>query len=332
MSLTQSRSMGAATTQATSAPTTPVFVASQVMGTPATRFVTSLDGSTWSTNTNQTSPAVMTDGNFGAPDLATDGTNFVVATGGSMAYTATPTGSWTVTSTTTTTSDHVYYAGSNLWVAYGLGAAASNQIWTSTDRTTWTSRYNPGSNTDSTGNGLFNGGYHVIPTGGVGFRLLYTSTADGSTGWTYTSNLQAGAYCSSVVYNSGSGLYVAVGYASGAPVIYTSLGPASTWTAASTAITGVLLDVKFNGTYYMIMSSNGNVATSSNGTTWTTRSSMATSSPYGSLAWSPTLSTWCAVIGNKLFTNPTPNLGTAWTDRSISTTNATNFVRVVASR
>ena len=147
--------------------------------------------------------------------------------------------------------------------------------------------------------------------------IYYTSTADGSSGWTKKVILAASTM-QGVAY-SGSRFVVVGQDSSGNPKIYQATAPTASFSVATvTGAAGPWYDVAWNGTTFVAVGGNaggnGQVATSANGVSWTLQSAVSGSNDLYSVCWSASLSLFVtSTINGQIYTSPD---GTTWTSRN----------------
>jgi len=309
MSLTQSRSMGAGTTRAAAASSLPKLVALAWSGA-STNVYTSSTGTSW-TKTNRTTPTVFSNaspGGIAPSELTSNGTSLLVAQGG---YTAITNDMSTWTSGTATGACQCYWNGST-WVASGSNQNTTTfNISTSTDGSTWTSRFT-GTSSETSGRGIYAGTYNVLTSSD---GIYYTSTADGSSGWTKKVILAASTMQG--VAHNGSRFVVVGQDSSGNPRIYQATAPTASFSVATvTGATAPWYDVAWNGTTFVAVGgngTNGQIATSTNAVSWTLQSAVSSSNDFYSVCWSTSLSLFVgSTIGGLIYTSPD---GVTWTSR-----------------
>jgi len=216
---------------------------------------TSTDGTTWNTQTSNTTSSISA--------LIWTGSLHVYATNSGGLGTSTDGITWTArTSGTTSTINALVYDGT-LYHAHGC-----NFGLTSTDAITWTTNSTYTGTTSTVNSIIFAGGIYVF--GGQG-GVLKTST-DGIT-WTNrtsgtSSNINALTY---------GGVYM---YAGDGGVLATSTD-AITWNAQTSGTTSSIFSLGYNGSLYLYGGAAGTLASSTNGVTWTPRTSNTTSSING---------------------------------------------------
>ena len=304
MSLTQSRSMGAGTTRAAAASSLPTLLALAWSG-GSTNLYSSSNGTSW-TKTTRSTPTVFADtsiGGSGPQDVASNGSSILVTMAGLAAYTTDMT-TWTGSSPTGAV--QCYWTGST-WVASGNNASLNNfTISTSTNGTTWTSRYT-GTSSETSYRGLFANSVNVLAALD---GCYYTTTANATAGWTKKTIL-TNAYFTGMAF--GASLWVAVGQNSGGQaVIYTATDPSSTWTSRTvTGGTSPFQDVVFGNSKFVAVGNTGRVSTSTDGVTWTAQTAI-TNDLY-SVVYSTTASLFIATSSNGvIYSSPD---GVTWTSR-----------------
>jgi hypothetical protein len=244
-------------------------------------LATSTDGVTW------TSRSV---GVGNVLQVIYAGGQFVAA--GTMGVYTSPDGvTWTSRTTGLTTANHtsIAYIGST----YYAGTNSSGYYATSTDAITWTLKRDA-----STGGfyGFFNVNSKVVGVGDMGIVILDGGTREAyQPNFTYGTTLTVGTGARQVAYN-GSNQYVAINSAS--LPYYSADG--NNWLGAPLSNGGQLSTgnavFHLNGNY-IILATNGStsIATSSNGTSWTTR---ATTGATGLISAAFGASTYVAVGGS----------------------------------
>ena len=200
--------------------------------------------------------------------------------------------------------------GSGLYVAVGY----VGQLATSTDGITWTQQTSSFGATDIFGIAYGSDGYWVA----VGASGKVATSTDGIT-WTQRTTGFGGVSVNAIAY--GNGLWVAGGNNS----MRTATDPTGTWTSRTSTLAGLTQ----NGIYYAPdqgvwvagsdAGTTGALASSTDGLTWTARTSSFTAASLGN-AFTSTAS----VIINGNFTVLSPNAcdvqtstnGTTWTNRT----------------
>lgn len=206
------------------------------------------------------------------------GKYLAVGAGGKVA-TSTDLITWTLQTVSTWGGDaalSIVYNGSNLFVICG----PNGKIATSPDGITWTMRTS-NQGTNALWNVTFYGGIYTV----VGAAGCISTSADAIT-WTARTALSGASTLKSVAYN-GSNLYVAVGDNSTSE-IFTTTNPTTAWTARTTPSSlsnnGFYAATYGNG-IFVVVGSSGSVITSTDGITWTRRSSSSTSSSLNGIAF-----------------------------------------------
>jgi hypothetical protein len=219
-----------------------------------------------------------------------------------------PAQNWIQQNSGTTANFTSLHYGNGLFVAY----AASN-IFTSTDAVTWTARKTPTG--QSLQAGAYGNGVHFV--GGNGATML-TST-DAISWYTMLPGLSG-----DIVYNATpSQKYVWLGGANNA-----TSTDGNRWTAPIIAWpSGVSANaIAYGGGLYVMGGSNGNIATSTDGVTWTPRPSATTSTIY-TLAYGASK----FVAAGQLGVMETSTNGIAWTTQNSGTVTQINKVAYLNS-
>lgn len=218
-------------------------------------------------------------------------------------------GSWTsrTSSFGTTAIEGVASNGTSLYVAVGR----NGKIATSPNGTTWTQQTSPFGTTDIWAVAYGNG--YWVATGGSA-KAAYSP--DG-TNWTLITGLGGVNYYTCAW---GGGIWV-IGTSGGD--MYTATDPTGTWTARTPTVTSVIDALYFNKTTWVTghdAGTTGALASSTNGTTWTSRDSafslaLADINTFRLAANTSTV----AILGQKgsnLVDIETSTNGTTWTDRT----------------
>ena len=176
--------------------------------------------------------------------------------------------------------------GNGLYVAVGL--AGANHIATSPSGSAWTARTSPDSTYNLLGVAYGNGVFVAVGYKPAGSDDIFTSP-DGVTWTKRSTGLNAGGFgWNGVIY--GGGQFVAVrnsGFGTAGQSMVSSDG--ITWTNGG-SIAGAWCAVAYGSGMYVMVASNGGVASSTNGTTWTSRTPIS-----AGLAWN------AVVFGNNQF-------------------------------
>lgn len=209
--------------------------------------------------------------------------------------------------------DIVWHTANNRFVAAG---PSSSFVWYTDDGFDWT-RVNVSREYES----LASDGTRVVAIGVDATH--YGTTADGVSWNEYASGLPSAQTWTSLAYDSGNGLFVAVassGTASQRVATGVASYPTVTWTARTAASDNDWKAVAYASSIPLLVAvsstgTNDRVMTSANGTTWTSRSTP--NNAWQSVAWSPDLTLFAAVansgIGNRVMTSPD---GIGWTSRA----------------
>jgi hypothetical protein len=240
--------------------------------------------------------------------------------------------------------------GNGLFVAVGgVSTAATNLVMTSSDGSTWTSRTSPASITISWravtwGNPSGSGLFVAVGSGSSQNNNLIMTSPDGTT-WTLLTSPSHSTWYSVAWGGSSSQLFVAVG-AVGA---FMTSSDGINWNSATQG-TNTWRSVVWGGPsgnqLFVAVCNSGTsgqrVMTSSNGSTWTIRSTPGGSLPLSSVAWGGTglkQRFVAAPLGNYNFISSTnginwileqsPNIFDMWTAvASGNTTGQGNFIAV----
>lgn len=258
---------------------------------------------------------------------ATNGANTVVTggIGGRIMVSLDKGANWTsVPSTANGDISEVKFLNNKFWAVGGVGT-----ILNSDDGITWNFQYSPMVPASGYINSItYGGGIYVAATqAGAQSALLYST--DGKTWKSISGFASISALMTRVVY--GNGVFVAVA-TNGS--IFTSTDGFS-WTSRTSGTTGVIFDVIYaGGTFVAYGQSTGGtgtyVATSSDGTSWTTQTVTGASYPvlgmaygnstfvaagqYGQISKSSDAVTWTTpVAGNTALANNTSQVTAVWT-------------------
>lgn len=268
---------------------------------PAGAAMTSVDGITWTSSTVPAGSAWAELGGLATNDAGTfvtasyDGTNkFLYSTDHGVTWTS-------ITGTTGGSYWQGAAYGNGTWILTAGGGSTYGVAY-STNATSWT---RVGVTIKSWmaatyGNGVF----VVVGTNGAVMR----STNNGVS-WTDGANILSESW-RSIAY--GNGKFVAVN--SGNNTIAYSTNDGVSWTTvAGAAVPNSPRDIHFANGLFVAVGAGGGVSTSTNGTTWTSRSAAAAN------AWQSVTygnGTWVAVANsgaNRVMTSPD---GITWTARS----------------
>jgi hypothetical protein len=184
----------------------------------------------------------------------------------------------------------------------------TGKLATSPDGTTWTQR------TSSFGTTIINGvawgdGYWVA----VGNSAKVAYSTDGIT-WT---QVTTGITGDVQTVSWGNGLWI-ITAASGQ--LYTATNPTGTWTSRTSTFTGTPVPLYFKGQSIWVAGGDtgttGAMASSTDGITWTARTSAITITSAGKLTANTTVAIYAPATGVLTFDIESTANGTTWTDRT----------------
>lgn len=234
------------------------------------------------------------------------GTEYWLCGSGNSVYYATTwdSTSWTEVVVTGLSQARALAFGNGVYIVGG----GSGALYTSTNKSTWTSRTSGFSTSDINGAAYgLNGATHTYVVGGQAGKV--SQSTDSGVTWT----ARTSQFGTDVIYQVKylNGTFIAVG-ASGK--ISTS-ADGQTWTLRTTPGTAPLYNVEYGGGTYIAVGSNNAIYTSTDLSTWTSRTSaFAQSGDLAAAIYNSGASTWMIVSASGRVQTST-NSGVTWTEQ-----------------
>jgi hypothetical protein len=226
---------------------------------------------------------------------------------------------WTANASQPTAASARQYAAST--IAYGnsvyvCSTGVLNTIMSSTDASTWTNRT---SNISYTGAVVFvNGIFFTFQSGSFGGGSAGVSTSTDGINWTLRTMSHG---ITNVTY--AAGLYIAVGGNSSSLCYIDSSTDGFTWTNRVNVTLGAstgLSDVIYANSIFVAIGSSGAIYSSTNGTTWTSRTSALGTADLLKIEYLNGYFIVCASAGIMYSTN-----GTTWTAQTMVSQNVSSY-------